>query len=142
MSLKRAAHSVWDCQYHLVWTPKRRRPVFVGDVAQRLDALLREIAEARDIEIVTLHVAEDHVHLLCSFAPRLSISQVVALLKSLSARALFAEFPHLRKRMWGNELWEGSYFVRTVGSNVDAAMVKFYIERHANEKVEEAPESQ
>ncbi len=106
MSLRRAAHSVYDCQYHLVWTPKRRRPVLSGAVGERLSVLFVEIAEAYDIEIEELHVAEDHVHLYCSFPPRLSISAVVTRLKSLSARTLFSEFPDLRKRMWNGKLWE------------------------------------
>ena len=130
MSLRRAAHSVYECQYHLVWTPKRRRPVLAGAVGERLSKLFVEIGEAYDIEIEELHVAEDHVHLYCSFPPRLSISAAVMRLKSLSARALFAEFPALKQRMWGNKLWEEGYFVRTVGDAVTGDIVKRYIARH------------
>lgn len=130
MPLRRAAHSVYDCQYHLVWTPKRRRPLLQGAVASRLGELFVEIGEAYDIEIEALPVAADHVHLLCSFPPRLSISQAVTRLKSLSARALFKEFPDLRRRLYGGELWEGGYFVRTVGESLSAATIRRYIEHH------------
>ena len=140
MAVKRSAHAAWDCTYHLVWTPKRRRPVLAGEVGQRLSQLLEEIAQAYDIEIVTMHVAEDHLHLLCCFPPRLSVSEVVSLLKSLSARTLFSEYPSLRKRLWGGALWEGSYFVGTVGTHLDAETVKRYIESHALEGSESASE--
>ena len=69
MSLRHAAHAVWDCQYHLVWIPKRRRPVLQGEIAQRLGGLLEEIAVAYDIELVEMHIASDHVHLLCAIPP-------------------------------------------------------------------------
>ena len=141
MSLRRAAHAVYDCQYHLVWTPKRRRALLQGAVGSRLGELFVQIGEAYDIEIETLHVASDHVHLLCSFPPRLSISQAVTRLKSLSARALFGEFPDLRRRLFGGELWEGGYFVRTVGESLTGATIRRYIERHqAHEAAEDQDE--
>jgi putative transposase len=109
MSIRRSPHAVYDCQYHLVWCCKYRRTVIQGAVAARLRALLREIAEAHDIGIEEMEVASDHVHVFCNFPPRLSIVQVITRLKSLSARALFAEFPQIKKDLWGGELWAGSY---------------------------------
>ena len=133
MPLRRAAHSVYDCQYHLVWTPKRRRPVLGGTVGKRLSELFVEIGETYDIWILEMHIADDHVHLYCGFPPRLSISGVVMRLKSLSARALFREFPDLRQRMWSGKLWEEGYFVRTVGEGVTSDMVRRYIKRHGDD---------
>ena len=138
MSLRRAAHAVWDCQYHLMWTPKRRRAIFTGEVAARVETIFRESAEAYDIEILEFGLGVDHLHFLCAFAPRFSVSQVVMRLKSLTARRLFSEFPYLRHRFPSNELWEGSYFVRTVGSGVDAQTVSGYISRHTDDVLEEA----
>lgn len=130
MPLRRAAHAVYDCQYHLVWTPKRRRAVLEGAVGRRLAELFMEIGEAYDIDIEEMHVAVDHVHLLCCFPPRLSISQVVTRLKSLSARTLFREFPHLPQRLWGGSLWEEGYFVRTVGESLTGQVIRRYIQGH------------
>jgi putative transposase len=104
MALHRAAHAVWDCSYHIVLTPKYRKDILQGAVAARCDELLREIAAAYDVSIDTMAVAEDHVLIFCSFPPRWSVSQVVTRFKSLSARALFGEFPALKKRLWGAEL--------------------------------------
>ena len=142
MALRHAAHSVYDCQYHLVWTPKRRRPVLACLVGERLTALFVEIGEAYDIEVTELHVASDHVHLYCSFPPRLSISQVVTRLKSISARPLFREFPALRQRMLGGELrmlggelWEGGYFARTAGDTVTGEIIRRYIRNHQDDQI-------
>ena len=140
MALRRAAHSVYDCQYHLVWTPKRRRAVLVGAIGERAGELFRQIGEAHDIEIEEMHVAEDHVHLYCSFPPRLSISTAVTHLKSLSARALFREFPELRARLWGGALWEGGYFVRTVSDSITGQTVRRYIRRHRDGETRPANE--
>ena len=141
MPLRRAAHSVYDCQSHLVWTPKRRRPLLAGAVGPRLGELFVEIGEAYDIVIEELHVAEDHVHLLCSFPPRLSISAAVTRLKSLSARALLSEFPHLKRQAWGSgKLWEEGYFVRTVGEALTGDTVRRYIQRHRDEAPVDEPD--
>ena len=142
MPLRRAAHAVYDCQYHLVWTPKRRRAILHGPVGTRLSELFVQIGQAYDIEIETLHVASDHVHLLCWFPPRLSISQAVTRLKSLSARGLFREFPDLGRRLYGGELWEGGYFVRTVGESLSGATIRGYIERHPADNTTEDQDDQ
>jgi putative transposase len=81
-----------------------------------------------------LHIAEDHVHIYCSFPPRLSITQVVTRLKSLSARALFKEFPELRRSLFGGELWEGGYFVRTVGDTLTGEVIRRYIRQHSGDQ--------
>ena len=131
--MRRGAHYVYDCSYHLVWTPKRRRPVLVGRVASRVGEMLVEFGGEYDITVELIHVGEDHVHLYVSFPPRLSISRVVNILKSMSAIQVFREFPDLRLRMASGKLWEEGYFVRTVGSGVDESMVRHYIERHEEE---------
>lgn len=131
--MRRGAHCVYDCWYHLVWTPKRRRPVLVGKIASRVGEMFVEFGLDYDITVDLIHVGEDHVHLYVGFPPRLSISRVVNILKSLTAIQLFREFPELRARMVGGKLWEEGYFARTVGSGVDASVVRRYIERHEQE---------
>ena len=139
MVWRRAAHSAYDTAYHLVWSPKwgwpraNRKGLLTGALAKRVEELFREIGEAYDVTIEEMEVSVDHVHIFCSFPPRYAISQVVGRLKSLGARAVFKEFPWVRRRLWGGELWENGYFVRTVGDKVTAEVIRQYIRRHKEE---------
>ncbi len=117
-----------------MWAPKYRKKILVGVVGERVREMLLEIAESYDIVIEEMEVSADHVHLFCSFPPRLSISQVITRFKSLSARAIFREHPQVKRRLWGGEFWEDGYFVRTVGDKVTAEVIKKYIQRHQQDK--------
>lgn len=138
MVLRRTPHAVYDTLYHLVWSPKYRRDVLQGEVQQRVQALFADIAEQYDITIEEMEVSPDHIHLFCSFPPRYSIAQVVTRFKSLSARAIFREFPRIKRRLWGGELWEDGYFARTVGDKVTAEVIRRYIQHHRLEKIGDA----
>ena len=139
MPLRRSAHAVYEAQHHLVWCPKYRKAILRGAVAARLRALFHEIGFAYDIEIDTMEVAADHVHLFVSFPPRLSVAQVVTRLKSLSARAIFAEYPQVKSELWGGEFWESGYFFRTVGEEVTADVIRRYIAGHSHRPGDGAP---
>ena len=134
MVIRRTSHTVYDTQYHLVWAPKYRRDVLRGNVQQRVKELFADIAIQFDIVIEEMEVSSDHVHIFCSFPPRYSIAQVVTRFKSLSARTVFQEFPGIKRRLWGGELWEDGYFVRTVGDQVTAELIRRYIQYHQGEK--------
>ena len=137
MALRRSSHNVYDTQYHLVWAPKYRKKILTGAVGERMRELLLEIAQSYEIEIEELEVSVDHVHIFCSFPPKLSITQVVTRLKSLSARAIFAEHPQVKRQLWGGEFWEDGYFARTVGDRVTAQIIKRYIQNHRDDKDED-----
>jgi putative transposase len=111
MVLRRTPHAVYDTLYHLVWSPKYRRDVLQGEVQQRVQELFADIAEQYDITIAEMEVSPDHVHIFCSFPPRYSTAQVVTRFKRLSARTIFREFPRIKRRLWGGELWEDGYSV-------------------------------
>jgi len=134
VALKRTAHAVYDTQYHLVWAPKYRKRILTGAVGKRMKELLEEIAQAYDITIEEMEVSQDHVHIFCSFPPRLSITQVVTRFKSLSARAIFQEHPQVKKQLWGGKFWEDGYFARTVGDKVTAEVIRKYIQHHRDDK--------
>lgn len=138
MALRRTSHAVYDTEYHLVWAPKYRKWILRGDIQERVKELFEEIAVNYDIEIDTMEVAADHVHLFISFPPRYSIAWVVGLFKSISASVLFREFPELQDQLWGGEFWEDGYFVRTVGDEVTADIIRKYIRYH--QEREQSPE--
>ena len=129
--MKRTSHSVYDCAYHLVWCSKYRKKIFERpEVRERAGKMIQEICEAYDIEIMEMEVTEEHLHLLVSFPPSRSIGEVVRIIKSNSGRGLFREFPGLKKRLWGGELWEDGYFARTVGDRVTREIIQKYIVHH------------
>ena len=131
MGLKRASHAVYDTTYHLVWCPKYRKKIFVEDaVRERAEQVIKEICEEYGIEIEEMEVAIDHVHMLVSFPPKHSIGKVVGIIKSISARELFREFPRIKKRLWAGELWEDGYFARTVGDRMTRQIIEKYIKHH------------
>ena len=70
MGLRRSSHNVYDTQYHLVWAPKYRKKILLGEVQERMRELLLEIAESYHIEVEELEVSADHVHVFCSFPPQ------------------------------------------------------------------------
>ncbi len=134
MALRRTSHAVYDTGYHLVWAPKYRKWILRGDIQEQVRKLFEEIAVNYGIEIDTMEVAKDHVHVFVSFPPRYSIARVVGLFKSISARELFREFPELKDRLWGGEFWEDGYFVRTVGDEVRADIIRGYSKYHQEEE--------
>jgi len=97
MGIKTTSHTVYEAKYHLVCAPKYRKWILRSAVCQRVEDLIREIAENHEIEIDTMEVAEDHVHLLVSFPPRMSISKVVGKMKCITASAIFREYPEVKK---------------------------------------------
>jgi putative transposase len=101
-----------------------------ADMRHRAAELLREIAANFPCEIEELEVAKDHVHLFLDFPPRYAIAKVVGILKGISASELFREFPELKRQLRGGEFWEDGSFVRTVGDQVTAEVVKRYIQYH------------
>lgn len=124
---------VFACQYHVIFCPKYRRKVLVGEVEQRLKAIARDVATEMNVKIMEMETDQDHIHLLVSVDPQWGVNRFVKKLKGRSSRLLRAEFPHLRRKL--PTLWSNSYFVTTVGG-APLAAVKQYIE---NQQTSERP---
>ena len=132
---KKGSHTVYDIEYHVVWTTKYRYKILEGKIAQRLRELLRQGCEAHGITIIRGSVGKDHVHMLLSCPPTLAPSKIMQYLKGRSSKIMQEEFVELRKRYWGQHLWATGYFCRTVGAVTDE-MVREYIENQRNESNE------
>lgn len=132
---RHGAHTVYEIHLHLVWITKYRRPALTGEVGPRVRDLIREICGQHDVLIIKGHVAKDHLHLFISIPPQVTISRLVQALKGKTAYKLFQEFPHLRKKFWGQHLWARGYFCCSSG-NVTDEVIKQYIEdqRHDTDK--------
>jgi putative transposase len=121
-SYKRDSHTVWDCKYHLVWVTKCRYPVL--GVGNRCRELLRETARAHEMVIHAGAINRDHVHLLLSIPPSLSVSRAVQYLKGRSSHKLLTVFGALRKR-WGQQLWARGYWVASSGTVTDEVWAEY-----------------
>jgi len=128
MKAKRTAHTVYQLAYHFVWIPKYRRKMLQGEIAERLKEMIREICVEYEWEVESLEVMEDHVHLFVSCPPRYAPAQVMNTIKSLTARALYDEFPQLRKVQWGGHIWADGYYVGSSGEHVTSDLIRRYIE--------------
>lgn len=128
MEYRRGSHSLYDLKYHIVFCTKYRYRVLTGQVAIRTREVIREICAANYINIISGSMSPDHVHILASVPPSISISKAVQYIKGRSSRKLLQEFALLRKRYWGQHLWARGYFVVTVG-NVNSEEVQKYIEQ-------------
>ena len=120
---------VYNVNYHIIWCVKYRRKVLTPAIAQRLCELLKQIGEEKGFAILSVNVGEmDHVHCFVSAPPKFSITDITRWLKGISGRLLLMEFPELRSKLWKGHLWNGSYFVETIGSTSEENVRK-YIER-------------
>ena len=120
------SHVRWDCKYHVVWTTKYRYQVLEGDIGHRCRELLREIAISKEMIIYAGSINREHVHMLISIPPQLSVSRAVQYLKGKSSHRLLSEYKALRKRYWGQHLWARGYWVASSG-NVTDEVWKDYI---------------
>jgi putative transposase len=130
----------YDCKYHLIWCPKRRRPLSDGDVRAYIRETFQAIAEEFGFWIEELAIEEDHVHVFLEFPPNYASARVVGILKSISASRTVQQFPWLRRKYWSGKLWEDGYAVRTVGDRVTADLIRRYIKRHTEEQATNQPE--
>ena len=130
MSYRKTAHSVYDLKYHIVWITKYRKPILRGEIGKRVRELVRQTYASLEVYIVKGHVSKDHVHLLVSVPPKLSVSELVKRLKGRSSRKMLEEFGELRKLYWGRHLWARGYFAASTG-NVTDEIIAEYIEKQS-----------
>jgi putative transposase len=121
MDVRSTRHNKYNRNYHLVWIPKYRHPVLAGEVATHLSDILHTIAEKKDVEILSLEIMPDHIHLFVSSPPQNASSLLVNWFKGISARMFnyWYKDTHLK--------WTNSYYVGTAGT-VTAETIKRYIE--------------
>ena len=130
--MNKISHVQYDMEYHIVWTTKYRYAVLTGHIAERARELIRQSCNSMDVKIIKGSVGKEHIHLLVSCPPSLSISKLVQQLKGKTSRRLQQEFRELKNRYWGQHLWASGYFCRTVGT-VTEKIIKDYIENQSDE---------
>lgn len=124
MEYEHSRNQVYLLNYHLVWCPKRRRPVLTSKVTRRLKEIFAQVAEEKRVKILALEVQPDHLHLFVSCYPQMMVHKLVKAFKGRSSNILRKEFPSLIRLP---SLWTNSYFVSTAG-NVSSETIRKYIE--------------
>jgi putative transposase len=129
--------SVYNLNYHLIWGTKYRNKVLKGNVEVTLKRILYEVAEQYGFSIDHMEIGkDDHIHLLVSSPPKLSVTNIMRWLKGISARQLFTECPELNTSYWkkeGRHLWSPSYYVESIGTTNQAAVAKYIDEQRTKE---------
>ena len=119
------AHAVYDCKYHLVWCPKYRFRILAGEMGRSVRDIIKQLCEWKKIEVLEGNVQKDHVHLVLSFPPKYSVSEMVGFLKGKSAIKMFDKHLDLKNRYWGRHFWAKGYCVSTVG--LDEEQIRKYV---------------
>ena len=133
MELSRNQHHVFRIMYHFVWIPKYRRKVFVEPYRSSLKGIIEKIGYDYNIEIIELEVPTDHIHMIVKSEPKVSPSEIMQIIKSISARNFFKLYPDIKKKnFWGGKLWTQSFFVETVG-NVNEETIRLYVQNQIKE---------
>ena len=136
MDYRHGSHTVFQIHLHLVWVTKYRKPILRGEVGIRVRELIRQICREEEAEILKGYVSKDHVHLMVSIPPQVTISRLVQRMKGKSSHSILNEFAHLRKTFWGRHVWARGYFCCSSG-NVTDEVVKEYIANQVNESDED-----
>jgi REP element-mobilizing transposase RayT len=128
------SHNVTVLMYHLVFPAKYRRAVMDKDkeVDRELREVCLEIERRYQIKFLEIGTDKDHAHFLVQSVPMYSVTRIVTVIKSLTAREIFRRCPQVKKQLWGGEFWTDGYFASTVGKHGNENMIAEYVKRQGN----------
>jgi putative transposase len=127
MGVTRSNHCVYDTHYHIVFPVKYRKALLEPHIGEAIQAIAKAIEERYDITFEKIGTDGNHIHILCSYHPKYSGSQIVGTFKSITARELFRRFPELRKQLWGGEFWSDGYYLATISERGNWKTVEQYV---------------
>jgi putative transposase len=130
---KSLAHSKWRCKYHIVFAPKYRRQVIYGKIKADIGVILRKLCEYKGVEILEANACPDHIHMLVSIPPKISVASFVGYLKGKSSLMIFDKHANLKYKYGNRHFWCKGYFVDTVGRNKEA--IAKYIREQLQEDI-------
>ena len=125
------SHTAWDCKYHVIFIPKRRRRTLYGELRKHLGDVFRKLAAQKESQIVEGHLMPDHVHMMIAIPPKYAVSQVIGFIKGKSAIHLARVYAERKRNFVGQHFWARGYFVSTVGR--DEAVLREYIKKQEQE---------
>ena len=133
MDNKSLAHTTWNCKYHIVFAPKYRRQIIYGQIKADIGRILRQLCERKGVEIIEATACPDHIHMLVSIPPKLSVSSFVGYLKGKSSLMIFDRHANLKYKYGNRKFWCRGYYVDTVGRN--KKVIQEYIKNQLQEDI-------
>lgn len=127
------SHSKWNCKYHIVFAPKYRRQVIYGRIYKDIGVILRKLCEQKGVEIHEAEFCKDHVYMLVSIPPKISVAQFMGYLKWKSSLMIFDRHANLKYKYGNRHFWCRGYYVDTVGRN--KKVIKEYIKNQLQEDI-------
>ena len=127
MVVQKTHHNAYDAHYHIVFPVKYRKALLNNDIPLAIVQIAQGIALRYDITFDKIGTDGDHIHILCTFPPKYSGSDVVRIFKSITGRELFKQFPALKKELWGGEFWSDGFYLATVSERGDWKTVERYV---------------
>ena len=127
------SHSKWRCQYHVVFAPKYRRKEIYGELRADIGQILRKLCEQKGVEIIEANACPDHIHMLLSIPPTISIAKFMGYLKGKSTLMIFDRHANLKYRYGNRHFWCRRYYLDTVGRNINA--IEAYIKNQMQEDI-------
>ena len=115
--IRHSAHSTFRCEYHIVFAPKYRRKVIYGQLKRDIGEILRKLCKQKDVEIIEAEACPDHIHMLVSIPPHISVTQFMGYLKGKSTLMIFDRHANLKYKYGSRSFWCRGYYVDTVGKN-------------------------
>ena len=127
------AHTKWLCKYHIVFTPKYRRKIVYNQYRESLKDIIKLLCKFKGVTIIEGHLMADHVHILVSIPPKISIASFMGYLKGKSALMMFERHSNLKYKFGNRHFWAKGYYVSTVGLNEET--IKKYIQEQEKQDI-------
>ena len=126
-------HTTWNCKYHIIFAPKYRRQVIYGNIKMDIGKIIRTLCEQKGVEIIEAEACPDHIHMLVSIPPKISVSAFMGYLKGKSSLMIFDRHANLKYKYGNRHFWCKGYYVDTVGKNKKA--IAEYIRKQLQEDI-------
>ena len=127
------SHTRWNCKYHIVFAPKYRRQIIYGKIKNDIGKILRTLCERKGVEIIEAEACSDHIHMLVSIPPKISVSSFMGYLKGKSSLMIFDRHANLKYKYGNRKFWAEGYYVDTVGKN--KKVIEEYIKKQLQEDI-------
>ena len=133
---KSLAHTKWMCKYHIIFTPKFRRKVIYNQYKQSIKEIIIALCKYKGVEIIEGHIMPDHIHMLVSIPPKISVASFMGYLKGKSALMIFERHANLKYKFGNRHFWSEGYYVSTVGLN-EATIRKYIRDQEKQDQIKD-----